>query len=191
MISSIQGAFENCTPTELCIEAAGVGYQIQISLYTYEKIKNLSKGKLRIYYHVSDKAPVLYGFWDMEERTLFLQLITVSGLGPSMARAVLSTYTVKEFSSLINQKDVAGIQQVKGVGKKTAQRIVLELTGKISVDTTESHISSSLTKEALQALTQLGVSKAEAEKNISKILKERGERCSVEELVKLCLSISK
>ena len=191
MISSIKGTFEHLTPTELCIEAAGVGYQIQISLYTYEKIKGRTEGKLHIYYHVSDKAPVLYGFWETEERTLFLQLITVSGLGPSMARAVLSTYTVKEFSSLINQKDVAGIQRVKGVGKKTAQRIVLELTGKISMDSIESTEASSLSNEALQALMQLGISKAEAEKNISKILKERETSCSVEELVKLCLSISK
>lgn len=197
MIAYIQGKLTYKDPTYVIIDVQGVGYQIKISLNTYGSIKDQEKIKLHTYLHIKEDAHTLYGFTEPSEKSLFLNLISVSGIGPSIGLMVLSSLSPQEIGEAIANEDVKTIQRIKGIGTKTAQRLILELKDKVkkemSMDTT-SNISlksnNTIRNEALSALVTLGINKVAAEKSLDGILKREANDISLEHLIKLALKSS-
>ena len=191
MITQISGKLLEKTPTHVVIDCNGIGYIIHISLQTFSSID----GELcKLYTHLSIKedSHTLYGFYDQNERHLFRNLISVSGVGPSTAQVILSTYNSSEIVSYITTADVSAIQHVKGIGAKTAQRIIIDLKDKVAKGLPKSDIlfekDNTIKDESLSALLALGFAKKGAEQKIDKVLKENPEITSVEDLVKMALS---
>lgn len=194
MIGFLKGKFLIRDPSMVIVEVQGIGYEVHISLHTYGKIKAITDGTLFIYMHVKEDAHTLYGFADDEEKTMFKNLISISGVGPGTGLMVLSSLTAEEVRSAILNGDTQTIQAVKGIGGKTAQRIILELRDKLQKSGYKSEASgfipethNTLRNEALSALITLGISKNAAEKSIDKILKDSGHQISLEDLVKSAL----
>ena len=191
MITQITGKLIEKTPTFVVIECNGIGYMIHISLQTYSVIDS-ELCKLFTHLSVKEDSHTLYGFFDQNERHLFRNLISVSGVGPSTAQIILSTYNTDEIISYITSADVAAIQHVKGIGAKTAQRIIIDLKDKVSKGMPTSDIlfqkDNTIKQESLSALLALGFVKKGAEQKIDKVLKENPEITSVEDLVKMALS---
>ncbi len=192
MITHIHGKLIEKTPTHVIIDVNGVGYEIKISLQTYSSI-NDELCKLYTHLSIKEDSHTLFGFFDENERFLFRQLISVSGVGPSTAQVILSTYSSNEIIQHITMADVKAIQSVKGIGAKTAQRIIIDLKDKISkgMPTTDllfDKIDNTIKDEALSALLALGFSKKGAEVKIDKVLKSNPDIVSVEKLVKTALS---
>ena len=191
MITHIKGSLTEKTPTYVVIDCNGIGYKLNISLQTYS---NINEEDCTIFTHLSVKedSHTLYGFSDEDERTLFRNLISVSGVGPSTAQVVLSTFTPKETCQYIISADVAALQSVKGIGGKTAQRIIIDLKDKLGKGITTADIplyqNNDLRSEALSALVALGFSKKVAEQKVDNTLRESSEDISVEALVKSALS---
>lgn len=199
MIAYLKGKLAYKDPTFVIIDINGVGYQVKISLQTYSTLKDEEHCMLLTYLHIKEDAHTLYGFKEETEKKLFLHLLSISGVGPNTALMILSSLSSEELEVAIIQGDVRVIQGVKGVGIKTAQRIILELKDKVgkesSFDTSTlgkgfdvSHTN--LKEEALQALVTLGFPKAAAEKNIATVLKKTGANISLEELIKASLKTS-
>ena len=191
MITQVSGKLLEKTPTHVVIDCNGIGYIIQISLQTF----SLINGEFcELYTHLSIKedSHTLYGFYDQNERHLFRNLISVSGVGPSTAQVILSTYNSSEIVSYITSADVSAIQHVKGIGAKTAQRIIIDLKDKLAKGLPTSDIlfekDNTIKQESLSALLALGFAKKGAEQKIDKVLKENPEITSVEDLVKMALS---
>ena len=194
MFAYVKGKLAYKDPTFVIIDIQGVGYEIKISLNTYTQIKDEEQCKLFTYFHVKEDIQVLYGFADEAEKKLFTLLISISGIGPSIGLMFLSSLSPSEIINAIATENVATIQGVKGVGAKTAQRVILELkdkVGKESADMAGGNITSSsintIRNEALAALVTLGINKAAAQKSIDKILKNSEGQISLEELIKLAL----
>ncbi len=192
MYEYISGAVADLAPTQVVIETAGIGYIINISLETYSFIENLDSAKLYIHFVVREDAQILYGFATKQERELFRLLISVSGVGGNTARMVLSTYNPRELKSIISTENAVLLKNVKGLGLKTAQKIIVELTGKMGsigqgeVELPAVETNSQVSSEALAALMMLGFPKAASEKSIKAILKESAD-VSVETLIRLAL----
>ena len=191
MITHIKGRLTEKTPTYVVIDCNGIGYKLNISLQTYSNIKE-EDCSLFTHLSVKEDSHTLYGFSDEDERTLFRNLISVSGVGPSTAQVVLSTFTPKETCQYIISADVAALQSVKGIGGKTAQRIIIDLKDKLGKGITTADIllyqNNDLRSEALSALVALGFSKKVAEQKVDNILRNSSEDLSVEALVKSALS---
>jgi holliday junction DNA helicase RuvA len=196
MIAYLKGKLTYKDPTFVIIDISGVGYQVRISLQTYSQIKNEEQIMLLTYLSIKEDGHTLYGFSQDSEKKLFLNLISISGVGPNTALMILSSLTSDELENAIINEDARTIQNVKGVGTKTAQRIILELKDKIKKESLGDSIipPSSFSKtnnktkeEALQALLTLGFTKAVAEKNIATVLKKTGPEISLEELIKASL----
>ncbi len=196
MISYLKGKLIFKDPTYVIIDISGVGYQVKISLQTYSKIKDEEHIMLLTFLHIKEDAHTLYGFKEESEKKLFLNLISISGVGPNTGLMILSSLSSEELEHAIIQEDYKTIQNVKGVGVKTAQRIILELKDKIRKEsildqaTTPRGFMNSgnkIREEALQALITLGFTKATAEKNIAAVLKKTGTEISLEELIKASL----
>ena len=192
MITHIHGKLIEKTPTHVVIDVNGVGYEIKISLQTYSSI-NEELCKLFTHLSIKEDSHTLFGFFEENERFLFRQLISVSGVGPSTAQVILSTYSSSEIIQHITMADVKAIESVKGIGAKTAQRIIIDLKDKISkgMPTTDllfDKIDNTIKDEALSALLALGFSKKGAEVKIDKVLKSNPDIISVEKLVKTALS---
>ncbi|KYG81845.1 Holliday junction DNA helicase subunit RuvA [Roseivirga ehrenbergii] len=194
MFAYVKGKLAYKDPTFVIIDIQGVGYEIKISLNTYSQIKDEEQCKLFTYFHVKEDIQVLYGFADEAEKKLFTLLISISGIGPSIGLMFLSSLSPSEIINAIATENVATIQGVKGVGAKTAQRVILELkdkVGKESADMAGGNITSSsintIRNEALAALVTLGINKVAAQKSIDKILKNSEGQISLEELIKLAL----
>ena len=191
MITHIKGRLTEKTPTYVVIDCNGIGYKLNISLQTYSNIKE-EDCSLFTHLSVKEDSHTLYGFSDEDERTLFRNLISVSGVGPSTAQVVLSTFTPKETCQYIISADVAALQSVKGIGGKTAQRIIIDLKDKLGKGITTADIplyqNNDLRSEALSALVALGYSKKGAEQKVDNTLRESSEDISVEALVKSALS---
>lgn len=191
MITHIKGRLTEKTPTYVVIDCNGIGYKLNISLQTYSNIKE-EDCSLFTHLSVKEDSHTLYGFSDEDERTLFRNLISVSGVGPSTAQVVLSTFTPKETCQYIISADVAALQSVKGIGGKTAQRIIIDLKDKLGKGITTTDIplyqNNDLRSEALSALVALGFSKKVAEQKVDNTLRESSEDISVEALVKSALS---
>ena len=192
MITHIHGKLIEKTPTHVIIDVNGVGYEIKISLQTFSSIKD-EFCKLYTHLSIKEDAHTLFGFYEENERFLFRQLISVSGVGPSTAQVILSTYSSNEIIQHISMADVKAIESVKGIGAKTAQRIIVDLKDKISkgmptADLLFDKIDNTIKDEALSALLALGFSKKGAEVKIDKVLKSNPEITTVEKLVKTALS---
>lgn len=191
MYAYIDGKLVFKSPTMVVIDASGIGYQIHISLNTYGKLNEGERCKLYTWLHVKEDAHTLYGFADEGERRLFLHLISVSGIGPSTCRMMLSSITPAEIQTAIVKGDVPLIQRIKGIGPKSAQRIILELQDKLKKEGHDSLISmpqyNTAKEEALSALIMLGFAKNVAEKSLDQVIKSGDLNLSVEQLIKSAL----
>lgn len=193
MYDYIKGRIEELNPTEAVIECCGIGYLMQISLNTYEKIRDAGDTRLYVYHHVREDEETLFGFFDKEERRIFILLISVSGIGPNTARMMLSSLTPDEVSTAVATGDVNRIKAVKGIGLKTAQKVIIELKDKISRGSgpaldLSSGSSGANTEEACSALVMLGFTKNAVEKAVASIVrKEPG--LSLEDIIKKALKI--
>ncbi len=191
MINHIDGKLVDKTPTNVVIDCNGVGYSINISLQTFSKI-NDERCKLFTHLSVKEDSHTLYGFITENERKLFRHLISVSGVGPSTAQVILSTYKSDEIINYISASDVAAIKNVKGIGLKTAQRIIIDLKDKVTKSAISDEISldlnNTIQNEALSALVALGFSKKIAQQKIDKALTKKQGNFDVETLVRESLS---
>ncbi len=192
MYEFLQGALTVKKPTYVVLENNGIGYLVNISLNTFSKIKDLQKAKLFTHFYVREDAQILYGFADETERELFRFLLSVSGVGASTARLILSSLTTEEVHAAITQEQSSILQSVKGVGGKTAQRIVIDLKDKLIKAGIEPEkvgiFHNTLKDEALSGLLILGFNKSSAEKAINKIL-QKDSVTNVEGLIKEALKI--
>lgn len=190
MYEYIKGILVEATPTYAVIDCGGVGYYIHISINTYSNISTEKNVLLYIHQIVREDAHLLYGFFSKEERTVFRQLISVSGVGANTASVMLSSMTVNEIVGAIQTDNVNAIKSVKGIGLKTAQRVIIELKDKIGTTGISGgdglFTGSTMKDEALSALVMLGFVKAQASKVLDKIV-AGGGITSVEELIKQAL----
>ena len=191
MIAFLKGRLVQKEPTFVIIDVNGVGYQVNISLNTFSEIKDREEVRLATYLQVRDDAHVLYGFSNEAEKAMFQNLISVNGVGPGTAMVVLSYLPPAELKSAITREDASALQAVKGIGGKTAQRIILELKDKLRKEPEESNIPgfshNTLRREALSALVTLGIGRPAAERSVDAVLKKSGNTLSLEELVKQAL----
>lgn len=193
MITYLKGSISEVDPTYVIIDIHGIGYQAKISLNTFGVIKEMQEVLLHTHLNIREDAHTLYGFAEAAERKRFLELISISGVGASTAMMVLSSLSPEELQRAIVNEEIKTIQGVKGIGLKTAQRIVLELKDKMIKEGWEEKsseqplISNTLQNEALSALITLGIPRASAQKTIDSILKEYGQEIKLEELIKLAL----
>ena len=190
MISHINGKLVEKTPTYVIIDCNGVGYKLNISLQTYSAIQT-ENCKLLTHLAVKEDSHTLYGFFTSEERDLFRQLISVSGVGPSTARMILSTYSAEEIVNYIITADVTALQNVKGIGGKTAQRIIIDLKDKVGKGKETSDLlftqDNTIKEEALSALLALGFTKKVAYKKMEQVMKNHEGEITVEDLVRRSL----
>ncbi|MEQ6167851.1 MULTISPECIES: Holliday junction branch migration protein RuvA [unclassified Ekhidna] len=197
MITYLKGRLAFKDPTHLVVDVGGVGYEVKISLITYSQVKDKEDILIQTYLHVKEDSHTLFGFYEQSEKKRFLDLLSINGVGPSTALMILSSLDAKELQAAIVQEDVKTIQSVKGIGGKTAQRIILELKDKMKKEglldksvEIQPRFDNTLRSEALSALTTLGINKSAAEKTVDKILKEYGEEIKLEELIKHALKRS-
>src|ERR1700730_7624322 len=190
MITFLRGDFVQKTPALIHIDVQGVGYEVQISLHTFSQMQHLDKGLLHIYHQVKEDDEVLFGFFDTGEREMFIQLLSVSGVGASTARMMLSAMKPDELARAIMQGQSRQLESIKGIGKKSAERIILELRDKVGKKYTGSNISplknNSLEQDALNALIALGIARNTGEQALKKVLAaEPGLK--VEDIIKKAL----
>lgn len=192
MYSYFEGIITEKTPAHVVMDCNGVGYLLNISLNTFSKIPDSGKCKLHAHLSVKEDAHVLYGFADQEERIMFRSLISVSGVGDSTARVMLSSMSPADIQQAILNADVAKLTSIKGIGEKTAQRIIIDLKNKMGKEsfgatllTGSSH--NKLRQEALVALETLGFGRNTVEKIIDKTIKDEGDTLTIEDLVKRVL----
>ncbi len=188
MYDFIEGKLEKITPAYAVINCNGLGFHINISVYTFEKLKSQSICRLQVHQVISEDSHSLFGFYTEKEREVFRHLISVSGVGANTARVLLSSLNEDALINAIIRKDAPLLQSVKGIGPKAAQRLILELhdkMGKIggSIGTLPGMVSSAF-DEALQAMQALGYARAIAEKALMRVSKEQGENATTESLVK-------
>lgn len=190
MITHIQGKLTEKNPTHVVIDCNGVGYMLNISLHTYSQIPDQENLKLYTHLQVKEDSHTLYGFSSLAEREMFRLLLSVSGIGASIARTMLSSLTPKQVREGIATSDVALIQSIKGIGAKTAQRVILDLKDKVLkiYDIDEVSVSKGNTNkdEALSALEVLGFVKKQAERVVDKIMVQQPDS-SVEAIIKQAL----
>jgi Holliday junction DNA helicase RuvA len=194
MIAFLRGNFVYKSPALLHLEAGGVGYELQISLNTYSRIQNLESGVLLTYLHIREDAHILYGFIDKAEKELFIHLISVSGVGAATARMMLSSLKPEEITRAILQGNARQLESIKGIGKKSAERIILELRDKLGKGREETLNISSATnntveQDALNALITLGIARPAAENAIKKVLNEGAGAEKIEDIIKNALKI--
>jgi Holliday junction DNA helicase RuvA len=188
MINHLNGKLIEKHPSNLIVECGGVGYFVNISLNTFEKIPDKENVKIFIHLSIRDDAHVLFGFSQESERVMFRQLISVSGIGPSTAIIILSALGPQQIKEALLNEEVALLQTIKGIGGKTAQRMVVELKDKMEKDTkiqlSITGSQSELKKEALAALLVLGFDRKRIEKTIDRIIKTLPENEKVETVIK-------
>ena len=192
MISYLKGQITFKSPTYLVVEVAGVGYHINISLHTYSQIERQERVKILTHLQVREDSHTLFGFADELERKTFVQLISVSGIGATTAQVVLSTLSPDEVRSAIVGENVATFSKVKGIGAKTAKRIILDLKDKILKEGGVAPaqlpaLNNTMREEALSALVALGFNKISVQKVLNRIAKSQPGISRVEELIKVAL----
>ena len=192
MYEFISGKIAQTTPAYVVLENNGIGYLINISLNTYEALKGKNESSLYIYENIREDAYILYGFAGTREREIFQLLISVSGIGANTARMMLSSMTPDELQAAIATENVNQIKSIKGIGLKTAQRVIVELKDKIGKTTGGQKLAvpedNTNAEEALSALVMLGFSKGPSQKVVDKILREK-PGSKVEEIIKLALKM--
>ena len=192
MYAYLKGNFTYKSPALIHLEVSGVGYELHISLNTYSLIQPLDNGQLYVYLQVKEDAHTLFGFAQQEEKQMFLHLISVSGVGAATARMMLSSLKPSEVASAIVNNNVSLIESVKGIGKKTAERLVLELKDKIKGFVTDAQTkvvtpADALVTDACNALIALGINKVQAENAVQKVVKTETGIVYLEELIKKAL----
>lgn len=192
MIEYVKGELAEITPTYVVVDCGGVGYFLNISLNTYTKLQNEKSRKVFVYEAIREDAYLLYGFAEKEEREMFVLLISVSGVGPNTARMILSSFNVADLQSVISSGNVNLLKAVKGIGAKTAQRIIVDLKDKIKQGENplivQLESKSETYEEAVAALSMLGFPRQAVQRAVGKLLKEDpAER--VEDIIKMALKI--
>ena len=190
MFAFLKGEFVLKTPAAVQVDVNGVGYEVQISLNTFSRIQSLDRGVLFTHLHIQEDKHTLYGFFETAEKEMFLQLIGISGVGAATARMMLSSMKPEEISRAITQGNAKALESIKGIGKKTAERIILELRDKMGKFQPGSNISplinNSLEQDALNALIALGIARNTGEIVVRKVLAaEPGLK--VEDIIKKAL----
>ena len=193
MIAYVKGEFVLKTPALVHVDVNGVGYEVQISLNTFSNIETLSKGTLYTYLHIKEDAHTLYGFFEGAEKEMFIQLISITGVGASTARMMLSSMKPEEIAKAIIQGNARALEAIKGIGKKTAERIILELKDRLSRQSLETNISplrgNRIEQDALDALISLGIARAAGEQAIRKVLSSGPAPDKVEDIIKKALKV--
>ena len=193
MYEYFEGRFTEINPAFIVVDCQGVGYYLHISLNTFARLKDQKQGRVLAHYVVREDTQQLFGFADESERRLFRLLVTVSGIGSNTARLILSSMTPSEVKQAISSRDASILQKVKGIGIKSAQRIVIDLSDKIDREDLLDHIpmsvNNTLRSEALSALVMLGFQKAIIEKTLERLLKSEEKPLNVEDLIKRALKI--
>ena len=190
MIAFLKGRLVEKTPTDIIIDCNGIGYQVHISLHSYSLIKDSELIQIHTYLQIKEDAHILYGFVEKIERELFKLLISVSGIGGNTARNMLSYVTPKDLMQAIASNDVKTIQAIKGIGIKTAQRVVIDLQEKVQkmygMEDLSATVNNTNAEEALSALEVLGFVRKTAEKVVNKITEQQPE-ATAEQIIKLAL----
>jgi Holliday junction DNA helicase RuvA len=191
MIAYISGKFTYKNPALVYVDVHGLGYEVNISLNTYSHIQKLTEGKLYTYLQIKEDAHTLYGFFDTFEKEMFVMLISVSGVGAATARMMLSNMRPDEISKAILQNNSAMLERVKGIGRKTAERLVLELRDKmpkLATNLTEDASGGNTFElDALNALVALGITRSVAEQAIKKVVISNPTINTLEEIIKNAL----
>jgi holliday junction DNA helicase RuvA len=192
MFAYLSGKFNYKSAAQVYVDVNGVGYEVNITLNTYAAIEQKIEGKLYTYLQIKEDAHTIYGFFEKEEKDMFILLISVSGVGASTARMMLSSLKPVEVATAISTNNVRLIESVKGIGKKTAERLVLELKDKVGVKTeagsqTWDRGINSMEKDAVNALFALGIAQKQAEQSVKKILSIEPDISKLEELIKKAL----
>ncbi len=195
MFAYLKGKLAYCTPAMVHLDVAGVGYEVHISLNTYSAIQQMNEARLWVHLQIKEDAHTLFGFYEEIEKQLFLQLLSVSGVGASTARMMLSSMTPAELAQAIAHGNEKLLEKIKGIGAKTAKRIILELKDKVTraqpvlaTDMPAVHINNNNQQDALNALVALGIAKPAAEQALTKVLKAMPQlEESVEDLLKHAL----
>ena len=195
MIDYIKGEITNLTPTYCVLETCGVGYLLNISLVTFSELQNLSSARLFVYENIREDAHTLYGFFEEEERNIFLLLISVSGIGANTARMIQSSFSPAELKEAISTGNVNAIKMVKGIGLKSAQRIIVDLKDKVNksneggdLPLIEVAANNEKIHEAVAALVMLGFQQQASQKTVDKIVKEEPQ-LEVAKIIKKALSM--
>lgn len=191
MIAYLSGKFTYKSPALVYVEVNGVGYEVNISLHTYSRIQDKRDGQLFTHLQIKEDAHTLYGFFDLPEKEMFVQLISVSGVGAATARMMLSSLKPDELANAIIMGNHKMLESVKGIGKKTAERLVLELRDKIGKGSGQTVIGqpggNTLTVDALNALVALGIARPVADQAIKKVTKSEPDITELEVLIKKAL----
>ncbi len=193
MITYIKGPITFKSPAFIVIEAAGIGYQVNISLQTYAKIEPLEEARILTHLHIKEDAHTLFGFAEEGERKLFRLLIGVSGIGPATAQLALSSLSAEDIRAAIIGEDVNAFKLVKGIGPKTAKRIILDLKDKLLKDGgdldvgSKAGVDNTMREAALEALVTLGYSRIPVQKALNTILRTDGSPENVQDLIKAAL----
>ncbi|HEX8356642.1 MAG TPA: Holliday junction branch migration protein RuvA [Segetibacter sp.] len=191
MIAFVRGKFAVKNPAQIVVDVNGVGYECQVSLHTYSAINNKDSGQLYTYLHITENNQTLYGFFELSEKELFIQLISVSGVGAATARVMLSGMRPDEIIKAIAHSNARLLESIKGIGRKTAERLVLELKDKLSKNLNENILTSSIANktenDALNALIALGIPRANAEKAIKSVINTDETEFKLEDLIKKAL----
>lgn len=191
MYAYLQGKFSLKNPAQVYIDVNGVGYEVNISLNTYSYIQNSDAGKLYTYLQIKEDAHTLYGFFERSEKEMFIQLISVSGIGAATARMMLSHLKPDEVSTAIQQGNIKLLESIKGIGKKTAERLVLELRDKVtkidSIVQVQAPAGNTTQQDALNALIALGITRVQAEAAVKKISLSENNTNTLEDLIKKAL----
>ena len=192
MYDYLRGEIAEIAPTYAVIDCGGVGYYVNISLNTYTAIQNLREAKLFVYEAIREDTYTLFGFRDKQEREMFELLISVSGVGPNTARMILSSLTVDDLMSVIASGNSGMLKSVKGIGAKTAQRIIVDLKDKVTgvgdAAAVAEQGSGEAYDEAVAALIMLGFTRAAVQKTVGKLLREQ-PTLKVEEIIKMALKL--
>jgi Holliday junction DNA helicase RuvA len=191
MIAFVRGNFVQKQPARVVVDVNGVGYDLQISLYTYSSIVNKESGQLFTYLHITENAHTLFGFAEMTEKDLFLQLISVSGVGTSTARMMLCGMKPEEITRAIVQGNTKQLESIKGIGRKSAERLIVELRDKFGKQNLDTNFSTATATniggDAANALVSLGIAKANAEQAVQKVIIANPEIIELQELIKQAL----
>ena len=194
MYAYLRGDFSYKTASQVYVDINGLGYEVNITLNTYSAIETLAGGKLFTYLQIKEDAHTLYGFFEKEEKDMFVLLISVSGVGAATARMMLSSLKPEEVEIAISTGNLKLIESVKGIGKKTAERLVLELKDKVgnksgTSSQSWSKVVNSIEKDAINALVALGIVQKQADLSVKKILAAEPEIIKLEELIKKALKV--
>jgi holliday junction DNA helicase RuvA len=193
MLAFLKGEFVHKQPAMVAVDVNGVGYEVQISLNTYSRIQSLERGVLFTHLHIQEDKHTLYGFFEPAEKEMFLQLLSVSGVGAATARMMLSSMKPEEIARAISQGNAKLLESIKGIGKKSAERIILELKDKVGKTGSGSNISlltnNSLEQDALNALVSLGIARNTGEQAVKKVVAAEPNLDQVEIIIKKALKL--